>query len=168
MAWTTPGTATAGEVLTAAFWNANVRDNSNEIAPFFSGWTNFNPTLTGGFAIGNATYIAKYLKVGRLVHVICEITTGSTTSYGSFLGINVPITAAYSNALEGGDCWVQDTSAGVRNMCTFISQGTTRTDMNLVRTDGVDATTRSISATVPFTWATGDRIFYRLTYEAAS
>ena len=27
MAWTTPGTATAGEVLTAAFWNANVRDN---------------------------------------------------------------------------------------------------------------------------------------------
>ena len=28
MAWTTPGTATAGEVLTAAFWNANVRDNS--------------------------------------------------------------------------------------------------------------------------------------------
>jgi hypothetical protein len=31
MAWTTPGTATAGEVLTAAFWNANVRDNLNEI-----------------------------------------------------------------------------------------------------------------------------------------
>jgi len=27
MAWTTPGTATAGEVLTAAFWNTNVRDN---------------------------------------------------------------------------------------------------------------------------------------------
>jgi hypothetical protein len=29
MAFTTPGTATAGEVLTAAFWNTNVRDNSN-------------------------------------------------------------------------------------------------------------------------------------------
>lgn len=28
MAWTTPGTATAGEVLTAAFWNEQVRDNS--------------------------------------------------------------------------------------------------------------------------------------------
>ncbi len=27
MAWTTPGTATAGEVLTASFWNTNVRDN---------------------------------------------------------------------------------------------------------------------------------------------
>ncbi|HEY7822314.1 MAG TPA: hypothetical protein VIG24_05755 [Acidimicrobiia bacterium] len=29
MAWTTPGTATAGEVLTAAFWNEQVRDNQN-------------------------------------------------------------------------------------------------------------------------------------------
>ena len=29
MAWTTPGTATAGEVLTAAFWNTNVRDNTS-------------------------------------------------------------------------------------------------------------------------------------------
>jgi hypothetical protein len=31
MAWTTPGTATAGEVLAAAFWNENVRDNSNAL-----------------------------------------------------------------------------------------------------------------------------------------
>ena len=31
MAWTTPGTATAGDVLTAAFWNTNVRDNSNAL-----------------------------------------------------------------------------------------------------------------------------------------
>lgn len=31
MAWTTPGTAVAGDVLTAAFWNLNVRDNLNAI-----------------------------------------------------------------------------------------------------------------------------------------
>ena len=31
MAWTTPGTATAGEVLTAAFWNTNVRDNTTAV-----------------------------------------------------------------------------------------------------------------------------------------
>jgi hypothetical protein len=34
MAFTTPGTAVAGEVLTAAFWNTNVRDNiANLIVP---------------------------------------------------------------------------------------------------------------------------------------
>lgn len=31
MAWTTPGTAVAGEVLTAAFWNEQVRDNLNAL-----------------------------------------------------------------------------------------------------------------------------------------
>jgi len=31
MAWTTPGTAVAGDVLTAAFWNTQVRDNSNAV-----------------------------------------------------------------------------------------------------------------------------------------
>ena len=31
MPWTTPGTAVAGDVLTAAFWNLNVRDNLNAI-----------------------------------------------------------------------------------------------------------------------------------------
>jgi hypothetical protein len=31
MAFTTPGTAVAGDVLTAAFWNSNVRDNSLEL-----------------------------------------------------------------------------------------------------------------------------------------
>jgi hypothetical protein len=35
MAWTTPGTATAGEVLTAAFWNEQVRDNLQAV------YTNF-------------------------------------------------------------------------------------------------------------------------------
>jgi hypothetical protein len=30
MAFTTPGTAVAGDVLTAAFWNSNVRDNLND------------------------------------------------------------------------------------------------------------------------------------------
>lgn len=30
MAWTTPGTAVAGDVLTASFWNSNVRDNLND------------------------------------------------------------------------------------------------------------------------------------------
>ena len=34
MAWTTPGTATAGEVLTAAFWNSNVRDNTADLRSY--------------------------------------------------------------------------------------------------------------------------------------
>jgi hypothetical protein len=46
MAFTTPGTAVAGEVLTAAFWNEQVRDNLNVLRAF----TNVNSTtLTNAF-----------------------------------------------------------------------------------------------------------------------
>jgi len=34
MAWTTPGTATAGEVLTAGFWNEQVRDNLDSVLSY--------------------------------------------------------------------------------------------------------------------------------------
>jgi len=49
MAWTTPGTAVAGDVLTAAFWNSNVRDNLNSVGlvhiatQSFSGATSASP-----------------------------------------------------------------------------------------------------------------------------
>jgi hypothetical protein len=50
MAWTTPGTATAGEVLTAAFWNTNVRDNLNAsprgILGFHTSTTAFQTSAT--------------------------------------------------------------------------------------------------------------------------
>lgn len=36
MAWTNPGTAVAGDVLTAAFWNAQVRDNMLMGNPVFT------------------------------------------------------------------------------------------------------------------------------------
>ena len=36
MAWTTPGTAVAGDVLTAAFWNEQVRDNMLMGNPVFA------------------------------------------------------------------------------------------------------------------------------------
>lgn len=46
MPWTTPGTAVAGDVLTAAFWNSNVRDNLNTLRAL----ANVNQTaLTNAF-----------------------------------------------------------------------------------------------------------------------
>ena len=50
MAWTTPGTAVAGDVLTAAFWNTNVRDNLADHEARFKQYAyvsrNTNATIT--------------------------------------------------------------------------------------------------------------------------
>ena len=82
MAWTTPGTATAGEVLTAAFWNTNVRDNSVELAPLALAWTDFTPQLRQGSTnIASTRTFAKYLTVGKTLWAIARVvSTGTGTS----------------------------------------------------------------------------------------
>lgn len=50
MAWTTPGTAVAGDVLTAARWNSDVRDNMNNLRALtnvVSGTTTTSTSISG-------------------------------------------------------------------------------------------------------------------------
>jgi hypothetical protein len=54
MAFTTPGTAVAGEVLTAAFWNTNVRDNIAQLANGYTLSQTVYFTASGTFT--KATY----------------------------------------------------------------------------------------------------------------
>jgi hypothetical protein len=54
MAFTTPGTAVAGEVLTAAFWNTNVRDNIAQLATGYTLSETVYFTASGTFT--KATY----------------------------------------------------------------------------------------------------------------
>lgn len=70
MAWSTLTARSAGDAILASDQNITA-DNFAELAPFFSAWTTFTPTLsssTGGLNLGTtATQTGAYLKVGRLV-----------------------------------------------------------------------------------------------------
>ena len=100
MAWTTPGTAVAGDVLTAAFWNSNVRDNLIELAPFSAGWTSYTPTLAQGATsnISKTVTYAKYMRIGKIVwgQVRLDITGSGTIT--NDITITMPITPAYTSA----------------------------------------------------------------------
>jgi hypothetical protein len=169
MAWTTPGTATAGEVLTASFWNTQVRDQFTELAPFMTAWTSYTPTL-GGFTLGNGTLTGAYLKVGRMVMVRVKFIFGSTSGTANFMTISLPSVAAAANQSEifGGNVLLVD-SGGSRYMGAVIN-GTSSSNVEIlaVNTAGTYATVPAIQATVPFTWSTNDEVFLRLTYEATS
>jgi hypothetical protein len=52
MAWTTPGTATAGEVLTATRWNTDVRDNTTHL---FNGLGDAEGFIVSPTSVVNAT-----------------------------------------------------------------------------------------------------------------
>jgi hypothetical protein len=93
MAFTTPGTAVAGDVLTAAFWNSNVRDNLNVFAPLAEAWTSFTPTI----AQGASTNIAKtitychYMQVGKTIFAQSLIVMNGTGSAGSAITCTFPV-----------------------------------------------------------------------------
>lgn len=74
MAWTAPSTWVSGAILTAAQLNQQLRDNMLELAPFFSAWTSWTPTMTQTGTLTFTITSAKYIKVGRLVIAYFDLT----------------------------------------------------------------------------------------------
>lgn len=113
MAWTSPRTWVAGELVTAALLNAHLRDNLNAVVPNGpDGWSSYTPTLTQSGAVTKTVTYAKYMKVGRLVvaNVLLAVTGAGTA--GVKIQVSLPVTPAFSasNAVMGS-FWLVDASA---------------------------------------------------------
>jgi hypothetical protein len=93
MPWNTPGTAVAGDVLTAAFWNSNVRDNSLMGQPVFTNEAARDAAITSPVE-GQSVY---------LTAPTIPAATGSTTQLPS------GILTTYN-----GSVWVCVTPVGAR------------------------------------------------------
>jgi hypothetical protein len=170
MAWTTPGTATAGEVLTAAFWNANVRDNLNEIAPITAGWTSWTPVLsatTTNPTIGTGNIrTGQYQKVGTLVNVQFRIVFG-TSGVAAGSGVyrfDLPITPSLlsGNFDPIGHGVIYDTSTGDFRVVALVGVGGSTVEMYFNGTTNFFVTNAQ-----PWTWAASDILNGQLTYRAA-
>ena len=139
MAWTTPGTATAGEVLTAAFWNANVRDNSNEFASLFTAWTSFTPALKGSSTnpiLGTgSSATGSYLKLGRLLIVTATITFGTSgvTNGSGIIFMDLPASLSLST---------QSIASAVGSAALIDSSGNRAYGMTVTGTAGTGAATQ--------------------------
>ena len=166
MAWTTPGTATAGEVLTAAFWNANVRDNSNELAPFFADWTSFTPTLSNMTA-GNGVHNSAYLKIGRLIIIRYMFTLGSTSSVAGAPVFSIPAGITISGPLLAAQCMFEDVG-GLRYLGIVEAGGSGNVVCQALSASGSYVVQTAPSATIPFTWATNDRIIVGITAQTTT
>jgi hypothetical protein len=165
--WTTPKTDfDPGDVLTAAEMNA-IGNNLDAIG---GAWTAYTPTWTN-LTVGNATQDSRYIAAGRLVIVNLKITLGSTSSVGTIPEFSLPenLDGSYTTGDTIGDLRLFDTSAdGV-----FWAKALPRTALTGARpfVDQVNGTYNApgvITATVPFTWATGDAISGTLIYESDS
>ncbi len=158
MAWTTPKTWVADDVLTASELNTHVRDNLEAATE----WTPYTPTWTAtgtAPAIGTGTVTGQYIKAGNLCH--CTLlwqADGSTTfGTGSYKwSLPVAATQAAMGACRGYD----SSPATVLMGFAAINAGS-----GTVEVYSATASAPALWAqTAPITWASGDYLHLSVTY----
>lgn len=162
MTWTTPRTWVAGEPLTAAQLNEQVRDNLSVFAPMMTAWSAYTPTLGGGWVLGNGSLAGAYFQIGKLVFFNILYQVGSTDTKSGVLSFLLPTPAKSVFSMPVGVAFLADDSSSARASRTAASVGG-----NTIRIRGGTSTADDVSATVPWTWATNDTIEVNGNYEAA-
>ena len=165
MAWTTPGTATAGNVLTAAFWNENVRDNLNAAFPVNTSLTSYTPTLAQGAStnIAKAVAHAKYMVVGKVMYLWVRLFSTSTGSAGSAITVSLP--AGYT--ADNGDGYVGsgvfgDSGVGDYTCLVYVQTTTTLALLAMTTTNG-----NRVGVTPAITVANNDGVSFHATIPLA-
>lgn len=155
MAWTSPRTWVAGEVLTASLLNTHVRDNLKAIG---DAWTAYTPTLTGFTVSASQAY---YRAAGK--HITVSYVGTLNAAATAEMSVSLPVAAARTpiGFLPVGVVHALDSGTIRRSGVATLSDadGTLRFF--------IDNSATAWNATGPFTWASGDQIAFTITYEGA-
>lgn len=148
---------------------------SNKATQYYNGsawktvllpWTSFTPTWSSGFTAGNATQTWAYQITGDIVTVEGITTLGTTSSVTGLPVLTLPVNRSSSSVAMIGFGLLQDSGVATYQAMP-ISNSQTNCIFFATAASGNYAETGSTSATVPFTWGTGDEISATLTYKQA-
>ena len=132
---------------------------------FDADYTTFTPTWNIGYTRGNGTTVAKYQRVGKTVFVWITETLGTTSAVTGIPTLTLPLTIANADVFDGTSVLEITGASYSQGSCTPL--GTTQAEIWAINTSGTYAGIGIISATVPFTWATGYKINISMNYEYA-
>jgi hypothetical protein len=138
--------------------------HANDVIP--DTWTSYSPSwtaTTSNPSIGNGTITGRYAQTASLVWVNIKMTAGSTTTFGTGLWrFSLPVTPTVDELLPST---VSDNSTSFRyNATTRIILSSTSGDNMRIHVDGGYS---GVSATAPYTWASGDFLIISGSYMAA-
>jgi len=128
-------------------------------------WQSWSPAFSGGWANGNGTWTATYVKIGKTVHWRAFFVLGSTTTKGTSMLVSLPVTAAYVNSTVSSSCLLVTGSSRYAGVVIPNTTGTISVQTSVA--SATYTTANAITSTTPFTWATGDSVMLAGTYEAA-
>ena len=124
--------------------------------------TTWTPTLQN-MTLGNGTVTAQYVQVGKIVTCLFRFVLGSTSAVASFPGHSLPVTARSDRFLSAN---VHFLDSGTAEYAAFIHGNGSATTGTIYYLATNNALT-NVTASAPFTWATGDAITTSITYEVA-
>jgi hypothetical protein len=130
-------------------------------------WVSYTPTFTG-ITVGNGTLDGIYSRLGNTVFARVALNFGSTTAVTGAVTVSNPVTAGSPNYDFIGDCalWAFGTSGQlIIGKCWAASP--TATTIFAANSSATYLGLTDLSATVPFTWATGNFIRIDFQYEVA-
>jgi hypothetical protein len=162
-------TATANDTparLAVGANNTFLRANSATATglEYADAYTSYTPSLTN-ITLGNGTITGKYMRLGKMCQGEAVVVFGSTTSITGIPEIGLPFTST-SVAVNPCQATLLDSATAVYPALGYF-QSTTTVRVLTINTAGTYAIEAGISATVPFTWTTNDRINVNFCFEVA-
>lgn len=123
---TTAATATGGQVVSATFWNTEIRDAVNGIQ---SAWTTYTPTWSSSGTqptLGNGSATGRYMRVGKTLHYVIVVGVGSTSTVGTGSYVwSLPFTVATPGRAAGyGGMFDASAAVDLTRVAIFVSSTT--------------------------------------------
>ncbi len=140
---------------------ARMQHIEDGIADLGADWASYTPTL-GGATLGNGSATGAFVQIGKTVAFRAQFTLGSTSTVTGNFTISLPVTASNGNFVATGT--IED--SGTARLPAMCFGQTTSVLVYAIGTDTTFAYFRPFSATVPFTWTTGDFILVSGVYQA--
>jgi hypothetical protein len=130
-------------------------------------WNSWTPTWTN-FTVGNGTVSASYKQIGDTVDIKMIVTLGSTSAVSGDVDFSLPVTAVSPSSITSiGNTLSRDVSVGNFIDGRVGTFSATNVKFYTVEVSGSVLRLKALSATSPFTWATGDIMTLSARYEAA-
>ena len=133
-------------------------------------YTAYTPTFTN-LTVGNGTMAAQYCTVNKFVHAFGSFTFGSTTVMSAPAYFTLPVLTVTAEMGASGmvlGTVTYTTAAGSSTKGHLNGFGASSAAVFWVATtSGTYEGMTGPSATIPFTWATGDKIQWNIMYKAA-
>lgn len=130
----------------------------------------YTPTFTN-LTVGDGTSTGAYCRVNDLVYYYGSITFGSTTAISGAVSLGLPVNLHSTQIGAAGPLgllYMVDVSTGTWYVGNINANASaTSVIASTWVTNATYASRGNLTAGIPFTWTTSDRIHWAITYRAA-